>query len=149
LTTLTANPGITVHPTDNSATVNIADDDAATVSIARISDGAETSTDAKLQVTQSFVSCANTVVNYSIGGSASAPADYATLSGSLTILTVQTTANIDMDVTDIHPLSLHDALPISLTTLTANPGITVHPTDSSATVNIADDDAATVSIARI
>src|SRR5205807_2298444 len=85
-------------PANRTATVNITDDDTATVSIAKISDGAETNTPTSgvFRVTQTAVSSTDTVVNYSIGGTATAGSDYTALTGSVTIPAGQTFADINV-----------------------------------------------------
>src|SRR5207244_645565 len=106
ITTLSAvtggDPQITLNgtPANLTATVNITDDDTATVSIAKITDGAETNTPTpgKFRVTQSAVSSTDTVVSYTIGGTALSLPDThpITLTGTVTILAGQTTADINV-----------------------------------------------------
>src|SRR5260370_37628556 len=57
----------------------------ATVSIAKISDAAEPGTNGKFRVTQSAVSSTDTVVSYTVSGTATAGSDYTALSGTVTI----------------------------------------------------------------
>ena len=81
------NPAVTLDPltTKLTATVNIADDDSATVSLAKLSDGSESGTHGAFRVTQTQVSSSDTVVNYSIGGTASNGVDYVLLPNSVVI----------------------------------------------------------------
>src|SRR5260370_22786177 len=65
------NAGISIAAA-NSATVNITDNDTATVSIAKISDAVEPGTNGKFRVTQSLVSSTDTVVSYTVSGTATA-----------------------------------------------------------------------------
>ncbi|MEM7633875.1 MAG: hypothetical protein AAF299_04905, partial [Pseudomonadota bacterium] len=72
----------------------------ATVTIANTTDGTEPGTDGVLTVSQSVVSPTNTVIAYSVGGSATPGSDYTALSGTITILAGQLTATIDVEVLD-------------------------------------------------
>src|SRR5260370_4791556 len=78
----------------NAATVNIADNDTATVSIAKISDAVEPGTNGQFRVTQSLVSSTDTVVSYTVSGTATAGRDYTALSGTVTIAAGSTTARL-------------------------------------------------------
>ena len=73
-----------------------------TVNIAGTADGDEAGPiDGKFVVTQSGISATNTVISYSVSGSATEGSDFATLSPkTVTITAGQTTAEIDIDVTD-------------------------------------------------
>ena len=81
-----AAPGISLDDANRTATVSIADDDTAMVSIANISDGAEAATPAvgKFRVTQSKPSSTDTVLSYTVNGTATPGAgdDYTPLSGT-------------------------------------------------------------------
>ncbi len=147
----TGNPAVTVAASPNdSASINILDGDAATVSVAATTDGNEAGpVNGVFTVTQSAVSASNTVITYTIGGTATAGGtDYTTLSGSVTVLAGATTANID--VTGIVADSLVEGSETVIVTLTgtSNVAVTVaaSPNDS-ATISILDADTATVSIA--
>lgn len=101
--TVTAGAGyVPAAGPDNVATGTITDDDVATVSIAKIQDGNEGPplVNGKFRITQTAVSSTNTVVNYNITGTATPGAgnDYATLSGTATILAGNTTVDIDVIV---------------------------------------------------
>lgn len=85
---------------NDTATGTINDDDVATVSIAKIADGFEGPpiVNGKFRVTQTAISSTDTVINYSVTGTATPGAgnDYTTLSGTVTILAGNTTADIDV-----------------------------------------------------
>ena len=146
----TDNPGITVaaSPNDN-ATINILDATTAEVSVAATTDGNEAGpVDGQFTVTQSATSATDTIVSYTVAGTATpGGTDYTTLSGSVTMLAGATTATID--VTGIVADALVEGSETVIVTLTGtdNPGITVaaSPNDS-ATLNILDGDTANVSI---
>ena len=148
--TATDNAGITVAASPNdTATVNIADADTAEVSVAATTDGNEAGpVDGQFTVTQSVTSATDTVITYSIAGTATPTTDYTALTGTVTVLAGDTTATID--VTGIVADSLVEGNETVIVTLTAtdNAGISVaaSPADA-ATVNIADADTATVSVA--
>ncbi len=152
------NPSVTLDsiPANLTATVNITDDDTATVSIAKITDGSETNTptNSLFRVTQTAISSTNTVVNYSIAGTAIAGAgkDYTTLTGTVTILAGQTTADISVPVLNDAIVEGTETVVVTLTTFgTHDPEIMLdgNSANLTATVNITDDDTATVSIAKI
>jgi uncharacterized repeat protein (TIGR01451 family) len=145
--TATDNAGITVAASPNdTATVNILDGNAATVSIATTTDANETGpVDGQFTVTQSATSATDTIIAYSIAGTATN--DYTALTGSVTVPAGSTTATIV--VTGIVTDALVEGTETVIVTLTGtnNAGITVAagPNDT-ATVDILDADAATVSI---
>ncbi|MDB5389136.1 MAG: conserved repeat domain protein [Planctomycetaceae bacterium] len=150
------NPSITLNPVSASltATVNITDDDTGTVSIAKITDGvdASTPTNGKFRVTQTAVSATDTVVNYTISGTATPGADYTTLSGSVTILAGQLTADIDVAVLNDGLVEGTETVTLVLSSFGSHdPDITLNPLPSNltATVNITDNDTATVSVSKI
>ncbi|MEI7898281.1 MAG: Calx-beta domain-containing protein, partial [bacterium] len=132
----------------NIATVNIADDDAATVSItATVAAAGEPSTNGQFTVTMTKASDVPTVISYTVGGTATAGTDYTALSGTLTIAALSTTATIDVPVIDDLVLEATETVIVTLGTITSgDPQVTLSAT-VSATVNITDNDAATVSIA--
>lgn len=149
---------ITLDPiaANRTATVDIIDSDTATVSIARILDGAETSTptNGQFRVTQTAVSSTNTILNYTITGTATPGAgnDYTTLTGTVTIPAGQTTADIDVLVLNDALVEGTETVIVTLTGIVSSDvDITLNPTPANltATVNITDSDAATVSIAKI
>ena len=101
--TFTVNLTTPVNATIASAqrTGTITNDDTGFVSIAKTTDGAETTpaTKGKFTVTQSGASATDTVVTYTVAGTAEAGADkdYQALSGTVTIPAGQTTAVINVN----------------------------------------------------
>ncbi|MBI5757591.1 MAG: autotransporter-associated beta strand repeat-containing protein, partial [Planctomycetales bacterium] len=145
-------PDITLDPVvaNRTATVSITDNDTATVSIANFANGAEaaTPTNGTFRVTQTAVSSTNTVVTYSVGGASTATpgSDYTTLSGSVTILAGDTTADITVSVLDDPTVEATETVIVTLTLISAgDPDITLDatPANLTATVNIIDNDTAT------
>src|SRR5207247_317924 len=124
----------------DTATVNIADDDSATVSITKIDDAAEPGTNGKFRVTQSAVSSTDTVVSYAVqvASTATAGSDYTTLSGTATITAGNTTADIDVAVLDDAIVEATETVVVKLTSLSGDPQITINTGADTATVNITD-----------
>ena len=88
-------PQVSIDGTAGTATVQILDDDSATVSIANANDAQETgSVSGQFTVTLSTTSSTDTVVSYSVGGQhgRGRRTDYTTLSGTVTIAAGETTA---------------------------------------------------------
>ncbi len=145
-------PQISVDTGNDTATVTILDNDTATVSIANANDANETGSVAgKFTVTQSTTSSTDTVVGYSVlvGSTATdGGTDYTTLSGSVTILAGDTTA--DIDVTGINDDSIVEAdetVIVQLNSVTSgDPQISVDTGNDTATVTIENGDTAKLSI---
>ena len=138
------------RPGSDNATINLLDGDAATVSLAGTTDGNESGpVDGVLTVTQSTTSVSDTVITYTVAGTATPGDDYTPLTGTVTIPAGSTTATID--VTGIVADSLvegDETIEITLTGITASdPGITLDGGASTAAITLLDGDAATVSIA--
>ncbi len=128
-------------------TGTITNDDLATVSITKITDGAEagTPTNGQFRVTQSAVSATATVIQYSILGTATPDSDYAALTGTVTILAGQTFADINVVVIDDTIIETTETVIATLTGFGVHdPAITfdLTPANLTATVNITDNDAA-------
>ena len=149
--TATDNPGIAVagSPAD-TATVSIIDSDTAIVSIASTTDGNESGPiDGVFTLTQSTISLNDTVLNYSVAGTATSGSDYTALSGTVTISAGSPTATVIVPVIDDADFdSATETVIVTLTAISASdPGVTIDGTADNATVNIIDNDAAIVSIA--
>src|SRR5205085_1185499 len=83
------NTGVTLDetPSNLTASLDVTDNDTATVSVATTTSSNETGpVNVVVTVTQTKVSSVDTVVSYSIGGTATSGSDYTALSGSVTIL---------------------------------------------------------------
>ncbi|RYD80857.1 MAG: DUF11 domain-containing protein, partial [Verrucomicrobiaceae bacterium] len=133
-----------------SATAEIADNDTANVTITKISDGTEgVVAPGKFRVTQSAVSSTDTVVNYTIGGTATAGSDYTALTGTVTIPAGQTSVDIDVAVLDDAIVEQSETVLVTLSSLGAHDSEITLGEAVSATAEIADNDTATVSITKI
>ncbi len=126
-------------------TATITNDDGGTVSIAKTTDGAETSppTKGKFTVTQSGVSSEDTVVSYTIEGTATPgdDGDYQELTGTVTIPAGQTTAIIDVNVLNDEEEEDVETVIVTLTDVaTDDENIQLDSDEDklTATVNIAD-----------
>jgi hypothetical protein len=137
--------GFAILGTTTSATNTIADNDAATVSIANTTNGSEPSANGVLTVTQSAVSTINTVVNLSYAGTATSGSDYSGPT-SVTIPAGQTTATVTLTVADDAVVEGSETAVVTLASISS--GLATLGTTTSATNTIADNDAATVSIAN-
>ena len=144
----TDDPDITVAPTGNTATVTITDDEVALLSIVANDATASEPTDHG-QFTVSLTKAADqdTVVSYLVTGTADAGTDFVALTGNITIEAGNSDATIDLSVVDDD--LLEDAENITLTLSTIDSGDSNIAFDNSAklaSVTIADEDKATVSI---
>src|SRR5206468_4053302 len=131
------------------ATLNITDNDTATVSVAATTQGNETGPVADVfTLTQTAQSSVDTVISITVGGTATSGSDFTALSGTVTILAGQTTATISVPVLDDALVEPTETVSVTLSSISSgDPDITVasSPNDS-ATLNIADNDTATVTI---
>jgi hypothetical protein len=89
------------------------------------------------------VSVNDTIVTYTVGGTATAAADYTTLSGNVTIPGGSTTATITVPVLDDVFAEGAETVQVTLSGITASdPGISIAASpDDTATIVITDDDA--------
>jgi Calx-beta domain len=129
------------------ATNTIADNDSATMSIANTTNGAETGPLAGvLTVTQTNVSATDTVISYSIAGTATSGSDYTALSGTVTIVAGSVTATINIPVVDDAVLDAGETVVITLTSVTS--GLPTLGSPVVATNTIADNDFAAFTISK-
>ena len=134
----------------NTATAVIADDDSATVSIvASDNAAAEPSNDGQFTVQISALSDTDTVVSYTVSGDATDGQDFASLSGTVTILAGQSTATIDVDVLDDSLLEDNETVTVTLDSIASGDSDISIGTTDTATVTIADNDSAQVSITAV
>ncbi len=150
LTGFTArDPQVTIDGANDVATLDIVDNDTATVSIANTTDGNETGPVAGVfTVTQTAAASVDTVLTYSVGGSATSGDDFTALSGTVTIAAGETTATIDVTVIDNDILEDNETVVVTLGSITSGDAqATLSTTDFAAAVTIADDELATISIA--
>ena len=86
------------------------------------------------------------MISYSVSGDATAGSDYATLTGSVTILANATTATIDVSVLDENLLEDNETVTVTLTGITSGDGNISLGATISDTVTITDNDSAVVTI---
>ncbi len=139
---------ISINQANKSASLNLTDNDAATLSIAATTDGSETGPiNGRFTVTQSAISSINTIVSYTVGGSATPGSDYTALSRSVTIPAGSTSATIDVPVTDDLVTEGAETVIVTLGTITSGDAqITIGAADQ-ATIQIFDNEVPRVSIA--
>ena len=133
----------------DGATLTINNDDASVVSIAATIQASEPSTDGQFTLTLTNPVSINTIVTYTIGGTATPGAgnDYTALSGTVTILANSTSATIDVPVLDDNTVETGGETVI-VTLASANTAVTVSTTNDEATVTIADNDHHAVYVAQ-
>ncbi len=150
LTAVTSGAASLGAPANLVATNTIGDNDTATISLANTTNGSEIGpANGVLTVTQSKVSTTDTVMAYTVTGTATPTTDYTALSGTITILAGSTTATISFPVVDDLIVEGSETVIVAINSITSGqPTITLSGT-VSASNSIADNDAATVSIANI
>ncbi len=131
-----------------TATNTIADNDSATVSIANTTNGAETGpANGVMTLTQTVVSAVNTVVSYTISGTATSGTDYTALSGTVTIPAGVTSALVTIPVIDDLVIDPGETVIVTLTAVTSGQSTTLAG-PVAATNTIADNDIASLSLAK-
>mgnify|MGYP001827796576 CR=1 FL=1 len=151
LTGFTArDPQVTIDGANDVSTLDIIDNDAATVSIAHTADGNETgSVSGVFTVTQTAAASMDTVLTYSVGGTATSGDDFTALTGTVTIAAGSTTATINVATIDDALVEATEDVIVTLTGFTArDPQVTIDGANDVATLDIIDNDTATVSIAN-
>ncbi len=125
-----------------STTVTIQDDEAANfLSIAPVLDGNETGPIAgQFTVSLSAAATTDTIVAYSVGGTATAGSDYTALTGTVTIPAGELSAPIDVTVIDDLLPEGTESVAVTLDSITAADSDVLIGTTNSATVTITDDD---------
>ncbi len=130
-----------------AVTTTITDNDAATVSIAATTDADEAGlVNGVFTVTLSNPSSTDTVINYTVAGSASSGNDFTPLSGTVTIAAGDTSAVISVPVADDSLVEGTETVSVSLTGIASgDPEVTIGGT-SSAAINMLDNDSASWTI---
>ncbi len=130
-----------------AVTTTITDNDVATVSIAAVTDADEAGlVNGEFTVTMTNPSSTDTVINYTVAGSASSGNDFTPLSSSVTILAGSTSAVISVPVADDSLVEGTETLSVTLTGIASgDPEVTIGGT-SSAAINVFDNDAASWTI---
>ena len=105
-------------------------------------DAAEPNSNGQFQVSLNTAAATETVINYTIAGTATAGSDYETLSGTVTITEGQLSAEIDVVVLDDSDIEEDETVVVTLTEATGDANIQLGGT-TEATVNIIDNDPAT------
>ena len=113
------------------------------VSIAATQDGAEPGSDGQFTVSLSEVASTDTVIAYTVGGTASAGEDFAALTETVTIAAGELTANIEVAVIDDQLDEPEESVTVTLDAVTAGDADVVIGASNAATVTITDDDEAT------
>ncbi len=112
------------------------------VSIAATTQASEPGVDGQFTVSLGALSATDTVIDYTVTGTATAGDDYVTLSGTVTILAGQASATIDVSVLNDDLLEIGETVIVTLDSITSGASsISIGATDS-ATVTIADTDTA-------
>ena len=143
VTLLSTNTAVSLGAT-NAAAVTISDDDTTEVTIVATDDSAQEETpatnNAEFTVSLSNASAVNTIISYSVGGTATEGSDFTNLTGTITILAGSKTATIDVVVTDDVLFEDSETVIIVLTVITSGDVITTIGTSNEATVTIIDND---------
>ncbi|WP_316829641.1 Calx-beta domain-containing protein [Pedobacter aquatilis] len=139
----TDNPAITVTPA--TATLLIADDDVATVTVAATTNAAEPSTNGLFTFTLSKVSATATTVNFTVSGTATSGTDYTPIGTSIVIPAGASSATLSVPVIDDNIVEGTETVILTMTAATSNSLITANT--SPVTLNIADNDTATITVA--
>jgi len=141
----TDNTSLTISTTADSASIEI--EDRTSVDIAAANDGTEAGpTNGRFIVTISRpVSGAATTVAYTVGGTATAGADYTALSGTVTIPAGASTANIDVPVLDDDDVEGTETVTVTLDSATSGSNtFFIDPNNNSDTVDIADGESVSI-----
>ena len=128
------------------ASIVIEDTDAATLSIATLADAAEPLVDGAFTVSLTAPSSQDTVIGYTVSGTATPSQDYTALTQTLTIPAGQTSRRIDVRMIDNAWLEEDETVIVNLDAAITSGDSDVVVNTSSATVTIIDLDTATVDL---
>jgi len=119
------------------------------VGVAGTTDGAEAAspTNGVFTVSQTAITGVDTVVAYSVTGTASSGVDYTALSGTATITAGQTSTTISVPVLDDGTVEGTETVIVTLDSITSPASGVVLGTSTSDSINILDNDTATWSLA--
>ncbi|HVI49040.1 MAG TPA: Calx-beta domain-containing protein [Chitinophaga sp.] len=129
-----------------SATVNILDDETVTpnlvLNVTKGADAAEPSANGNFIVSlpAGIIAAMDITANYTIAGTAKAGADYTALAGTVVIPAGQNSVTIPVTVIDDQLIEGNETVIVTVTGGNANGLVFTPGTNSTATVNIADDD---------
>ncbi len=138
---------LAIDASADQVTLNIEDNDTATVSLAggSVVEGQT----GQLTLTQSAASPETTVITYEVAGTASSGTDFQQLGGSVTIPAGATTASIDVSTLQDALVESDETIQITLISASGSSQVSLNPTASSATLTLTDDDAAQVSLVAV
>src|SRR5262249_18341680 len=99
----------------------------------------------RFTVSQSAPSSSDTQITYSVGGTATSGSDFAAHSGTVTIPAGQTSATIDVAVVNDTAVEGTETVVVTLTAISSgNTQVSINPAQNSATLDIQDNDSATI-----
>jgi hypothetical protein len=143
LDTITSGDSDVVLGTDNTATVTIDDNEVPKeVTINTVQNAAEPDSNGQFSVSFSEVATTDTVVSYTVTGTATPDGDYTALTGSVTIPAGQLSAPIDVTVLDDQEIELEENVTVTLETITSGDSDVVLGAANTASLTIADDEVA-------
>ena len=131
-----------------AVTTTITDNDVATVSISATTDANEAGlVNGLFTVTMTNPASTDTVINYTVAGSATSGNDFTALSGTVTILAGSTSATINVPVADDSLVEGTETVSVTLTGIASgDPQVSHRWFDQSATINLFDNDSASWTI---
>ena len=131
----------------NSATVNIADTDTAEVSIvASDSSSSEPGDPGQFTISITAPSDTDTLIAYTVTGDATEGSDFTALSGIATIAANTLSTTIDINVIDDSILEDDESITVTLNSITTGDAEITISSANTATLTLADDDVAEVTI---
>ena len=120
IATLTTSGNPLVSVSNSPASINIADNTTATVSVAATKDGAEPGTPGLFTFTLSNVSTTDTQISYSVGGTATSGIDYTSIGSTVTIPAGQTTVTVSVPVLDDNIAEGNETVILTMAAATSN-----------------------------
>ena len=139
--TLTGASGEATLGGASQASIVIADDDVANaVSIIASQAGGEPTNPGEFIVSLAAIASQDTVISYSVGGTATAGSDYSALSGTVTITAGQTSATIAVPVLEDSEGEGDETVVVTLDAITSGDADVVLGVANEATVTIIDDE---------
>ncbi len=118
------------------------------VSIAATTQGNESGpVNGRFTVSQTEANSSDTVLSYTVAGTATSGSDYTALSGSVTIPAGSTSATIDVPVIDDAIVEAVETVTVSLTGITSGaPDVAIDTSSDEATLQITDNDIAGITV---
>ncbi|MGM9477963.1 Calx-beta domain-containing protein, partial [Pedobacter sp. GSP4] len=138
---------VTPTPANKTASINITDNTTATVTVAATTNGAEPNTQGLFTFTLSNAATTDTQITYTVGGTATSGTDYTAIGTTITIPAGQTSVTLPVIVQDDTFAEPTETVILTMVAATSNSAITA--STAPATVNIADNDNATVAVNSI